>query len=125
MDLYRQQILDHYKNPRNFGKLDKPDASYETGNPLCGDRIGMAIKVTKLKTVNCKLETVKFWGEGCAISMASASMLTEKTKGKSLEEIKKLRYEDIKKLLGIELSPARIKCAMLPLEVLQRTIGLL
>jgi len=125
MDIYRQQILDHYKNPKNFGKLDNPDASFETGNPLCGDRIGIAVKVDKLKTKDHRLKAISFWGEGCAISMASASMLTEKVKGIKTEEIKKLRYEDIKEMLAIDLSPARIKCAMLSLEVLQKTISLL
>ena len=125
MDIYRQKILDHYKNPKNFGKIEKPDAFFEEGNALCGDRIGMGIKVTKLETGNWKLEDVKFNGEGCAISMASASMLTEKVKGINLEEIKKLRYEDIKKMMGTELSPARIKCATLPLQVLQKTVGLI
>lgn len=124
MDIYRQQILEHYKNPRNFGRLKNPDASHEEGNPLCGDKIGMEIKVTKLETGNRKLETVKFWGEGCAISMASASMLTEKIKSQSLEEIKKLTKNDVLKMLGTELSPVRLKCALLPLEVLQKTISL-
>jgi len=125
MDIYRENILDHYKNPRNFGRLEKPGASYEAGNPLCGDTIGMDIK---LITHNPELQTIgeiKFWGEGCAISQASASMLTEKVKGKSLEEIKKIGKEEILKMLGIELSPVRLKCALLPLEVLQKTIALL
>lgn len=138
MDIYRQQILDHYKNPKNFGKLDNPDAQFETGNPLCGDRIGMNVKF-KVKRTQSKIATpdehqdeklkvieeIKFSGEGCAISMAAASMLTEKVKGVNIEDVKKLKYEDIKKMLGIDLSPARIKCAMLSLEVLQKTISLL
>ena len=125
MNLYKDRILDHYRKPRNFGRIAKPDASYEEGNSLCGDRIGMEMK---LLTHNHKLITlgeVKFWGEGCAISQASASMLTEKVKGKSLGEIKKLGKEDILSMLGIELSPARLKCALLPLEVLQKLITLL
>ncbi len=120
MDIYREQILEHYKNPRNFGHLEKPEAAFETGNPLCGDRIGMEIRI-KSKVV----EDIRFWGEGCAISLASASMLTEKIKGQSLEEIKNLNKDDILKMLGIELSPVRLKCALLPLEVLQKTISLL
>ncbi|MCL4382954.1 MAG: iron-sulfur cluster assembly scaffold protein [Patescibacteria group bacterium] len=125
MNLYKDRILDHYRKPRNFGRIVKPDASYEQENSFCGDRIGMEIK---LLTHNPKLITlgeIKFWGEGCAISQASASMLTEKVKGKSLGEIKKLGKEDILSMLGIELSPARLKCALLPLEVLQKLITLL
>ena len=123
MDIYKELILDHYKNPRNHGHLEKPDASLELGNPLCGDRIGMDIKIL---TTKCQiLDTVSFWGDGCAISQSTASMLTEKVKGMKPEEIKKIKYEDLKKMLGIELSPARIKCAMLPLEVLQKTLDLL
>lgn len=125
MNLYKDRILDHYRKPRNFGRIVKPDASYEEGNSLCGDRIGMEVQ---LKTEDSKPKTIKevrFWGEGCAISQASASMLTEKVKGKSLDEIKKLGKEDILSMLGIELSPARLKCALLPLEVLQKLITLL
>lgn len=125
MDIYRENILDHYKNPQNFGRLQNPDASYEEGNPLCGDMIGMEVK---LITHNSELRTIaeiKFWGEGCAISQASASMLTEEVKGKSPEEIKKIGREEILKMLGIELSPVRIKCALLPLEVLQKVLVML
>ncbi|MBI4999561.1 iron-sulfur cluster assembly scaffold protein [Candidatus Gottesmanbacteria bacterium] len=124
MDIYRENILDHYKNPRNFGRLDKPDVSYEAGNPLCGDVIGMEIKKRQMADGRWQMVDIKFWGEGCAISQASASMLTEKVKGMALEDIKILRYEDIKKMLGIELSPVRMKCALLPLEVLQKAIAL-
>ncbi len=121
-NLYRDNILDHYKNPRNFGKLEKPDASAEENNPLCGDKIGMQIK---LQTTNYKLQTIKdinFYGDGCAISTASASMLTEKMKGKNIHEIKKLKTQNILEMLGIELTPTRLKCALLPLEVLQKLV---
>lgn len=124
MDIYRENILDHYKNPRNFGRLEKPGASYEAGNPLCGDVIGMEIK-TIIHHPSSVIQDIRFWGEGCAISQASASMLTEKVKGKNLEEIKKIGKEEILKMLGIELSPVRLNCALLPLEVLQKTIALL
>ncbi|MEW6003638.1 MAG: Fe-S cluster assembly sulfur transfer protein SufU, partial [Nitrospirota bacterium] len=107
MDIYRENILDHYKNPRNFGRLENPDASYEEGNPLCGDIIGMEIKKRKMEDGRWKMEEIKFWGEGCAISQASASMLTEKVKGKDIEEIKKITKDDILSMLGIELSPLR------------------
>lgn len=105
--------------------MEKPDASYESGNPLCGDRIGMEIKKTKVGGEKWKMEDIKFWGEGCAISQASASLLTEKAKGITVEEIKRLEYEDIRKILGIELSPVRMKCALLPLEVLQKIADLI
>ena len=124
MDIYQEQILDHYRNRRNFGHLEKPSASLEMANSLCGDSIGIDIKTTKLESGNWKLETIKFWGDGCAISQATASMLTEKVKGMTVEKIKILKYEDIKKMLGIQLSPARMKCALLPLEVLQKVIKL-
>lgn len=122
MDIYQEQILDHYRNRRNFGHLEKPSASLELANSLCGDAIGMEIEVTKLETGRWKLEDIKFWGDGCAISQATASMLTEKVKGKSFLEIEKLKYADLQKMLGIELSPARVKCALLPLEVLQKLL---
>lgn len=124
MDIYQEQILDHYRNRRNFGHLDKPSASLELTNSLCGDSLGMEIKF-KIQNSKFKvIEDIRFWGEGCAISQATASMLTEKVKGKTFLEIEKLKYEDLKKMLGIELSPARMKCALLPLEVLQKVIKL-
>ncbi len=120
MDIYREKILAHYKNPQNFGRIKNPDASLEEGNPLCGDKIGMEVQIE-----DKKIKEIAFWGEGCAISQASASLLTEKVKGQSLEETKKLTKDDILNLLGIELSPARLKCALLPLEVLQKVVGLI
>lgn len=126
MDLYRDNILDHYQNPRNFGHLKAAVAKAEENNPLCGDRIGMEVKFkvqsatrwTKFKVI----EEVKFYGEGCSISMASASMLTEKIKGKSIDAVKKLATDDILEMLGIQLTPTRLKCALLALEVLQKAL---
>ncbi len=120
--LYRDNILDHYKNPRNFGKMKKPDKTAEESNPLCGDKIEIQIKYKILYTKYNILEKITFTGEGCAISIASASMLTEKAKGKSMEDIKKLKTDDILKMLGITLTPTRLKCALLPLEVLQKAL---
>lgn len=114
-DMYREVILDHYKNPRNHGKLDPADFSYEDDNPLCGDRIRIDVKVGS----GNKVEDVKFSGQGCAISQASASMLTEHIMGKSLDEVKHLTKDDILDLLGIELGPVRLKCALLSLKVLK------
>ena len=114
-DLYRENILDHYQSPRNHGTLDDPDITYEDDNPLCGDVIRIDIKLDDQDRVS----QVAFSGEGCAISQASASMLTEEILGKSLEEVKQLSKEDILEMLGIQLGPVRIKCALLSLKVLK------
>ena len=111
---YREYILDHYKNPRNFGRLENPDISHEEDNPLCGDVIGMDFKVK-----DGVIEDVRFHGRGCAISQASASLLTERLKGISLDDAKKIGKEDVLGELGIQISPARIKCALLSLKVLK------
>ncbi len=120
MDIYREAILDHYKNPRNFGHLTNPDAKVEEGNVTCGDRIVMEIRVNRKK----EIEDIRFSGEGCAISQASASMLTEKVKGMSLARIIELRTEDIIQMLGTSLTPSRVRCATLSLEVLHKAISL-
>ena len=116
-DFYRELILDYYRNPRNFGKLDPHDIDAKDLNPLCGDEIEMQIRVSPDKE---KIEEIRFIGKGCAISQASASMLTEMAKGKPLEWVKELSREDILKMLGTsDLGPARIKCAMLSVKVLK------
>lgn len=114
-DMYRQNILDHYRNPRNYGEIDDPDIHYGDSNPSCGDDIEMYVALNKDGVV----EDVKFSGQGCAISQASASMLTDKVMGMSLDEVKSLDRDDIKEMLGIELSPMRVKCAVLGLKVLE------
>jgi nitrogen fixation protein NifU and related proteins len=111
---YREYILDHYKNPRNFGRLEHPDISHEEDNPLCGDVIGMDFNVR-----DGVIEEVKFHGRGCAISQASASLLTERLKGMSLDAAKRIGKADVLGELGIDISPARIKCALLSLKVLK------
>jgi nitrogen fixation NifU-like protein len=111
---YREYILDHYKNPRNFGRIERADISHEENNPLCGDVVGMDFKLQ-----DGLIEDVKFHGRGCAISQASASLLTERLKGISLEEALTIGKEDVLDELGIEISPARLKCALLPLKVLK------
>src|SRR3989338_6904192 len=121
-NFYRENILDHFRNPHNFGKLRHADIASEIGNPSCGDKIKMQVQLAndnKQLTIN----NLKFTGEGCAISIASASMLTDKIKDMSIEEIKKLGLEDILGLLGITLTPSRIRCALLPLEVLHNTLS--
>jgi nitrogen fixation protein NifU and related proteins len=116
-EFYRELILDYYRNPRNFGKLDPHDIDARDTNPLCGDEVEMQIKVSADKD---KIEEIKFVGKGCAISQATASMLTEMAKGKPLEWVKALSRDDIQKMLGTsDLGPARIKCAMLSVKVLK------
>ena len=111
---YREYILDHYKNPRNFGRIEDADISHEEYNPLCGDLVGMDFRVR-----DGVIAEVRFHGRGCAISQASASLLTERLKGRSLEEARTLSKEDVLDELGIDISPARLKCALLSLKVLK------
>jgi len=115
-DIYKELILDYYRNPRNFGHLDKFDISAHDTNPLCGDEVDMQVKVGD----GNKIEEIRFFGKGCAISLASASMLTELAKGKELGWVKELSKEDVLKMLGNpELGPSRIKCALLGMKVLK------
>ncbi|MGA8905585.1 MAG: SUF system NifU family Fe-S cluster assembly protein [Candidatus Bathyarchaeia archaeon] len=113
-DIYKDIILDYYRNPRNFGDLPEPDVRAKDSNPLCGDIIEMQLKIK-----DGKVDDVRFKGKGCAISQASASMLTEVAKGKTLDEIKALGKPDVLNLLGIDPGPTRIKCALLGLKVLK------
>jgi nitrogen fixation protein NifU and related proteins len=114
-DIYREIILDHYRNPRNKGKLALADVSVHDSNPLCGDEIDIHLKIE-----SNKVQEIKFEGRGCAISQASASMLTEMVMGKDLEFLKDLKKEDILENIGLtNLGPARIKCALLSLKVLK------
>lgn len=112
-DFYKEYILDHYREPRNFGHLDKPTACAEDLNPLCGDTIRMEFLVDAAGIV----EDVRFSGRGCAISQASASMLTQSLKGKPLIEVAKLDQQVVLDNVGIGISPSRMKCAMLGLKV--------
>jgi nitrogen fixation NifU-like protein len=114
IDIYQENILDHYENPRNFGHLKKADAKAHDANPLCGDVFDIEMLFEKNK-----LKEIMFSGHGCAISTASASMLSEKIKNLSVEKMKKIEKEDVLEMLGIELSHVRVKCAMLPLKVMK------
>jgi nitrogen fixation NifU-like protein len=114
-DFYRDFILDHYRNPRNFGHLEHADASAEDVNPLCGDEIRMEIAVGS----NGEVTDIRFSGKGCAISQASASMLTESVVGMKLEDVARLSKEVVLENVGIGISPTRMKCAMLGLRVLK------
>ena len=113
-DLFRENILDHYKHPRNRGTLEHPDITYEDANPLCGDRLRMDINVKE-----GRIDQVRFSGVGCSISQAAASMLSEAVEGKTLEEVRKLSREDMLEMLGIELGPVRLKCGLLALKTLK------
>jgi len=114
-DLYREVIIDHYKNPQYRGKLEPHDISFEDDNPLCGDHIRIDVRLDK----DGRVSEARFDGQGCAISQASADLLTESIIGKSISEMKSIDKQDLLDLLGIELGPVRLKCALLPLKVLK------
>lgn len=116
-DMYREQILELARHPHNHGELDPNDASYEDTNPLCGDRVRIDIRVD-----DGRIDDIAFSGRGCAISQASASLLTDMVKGRPLDEAKALSNDDMLDELGVEISPARIKCALLGLHVLRIAI---
>jgi nitrogen fixation NifU-like protein len=112
---YREQIIDLYESPLNRGELDPHDFSYEEDNPLCGDVIRIDVRLDDEQRV----AEVAWSGDGCAISQASASLLTEEIKGKTLAEIKAFPKEELLELIGVPLSMARVKCALLSLKVLK------
>jgi nitrogen fixation protein NifU and related proteins len=122
-DIYRENIMDHYRNPRNFGRLKSADYSSYLENPLCGDKLGMEIKIKNKGKIGI-ISEINFFGDGCAISISSASMLTEHVLGLDVLSVRSMRKEDVLKLLGITLTPTRLKCALLPLEVLHNTLAL-
>lgn len=111
---YREAILDHYKHPRHKGRLENPDIHFHDHNPFCGDEITIELKVEDGRVVDAAFD-----GRGCAISQATASMLMEEIVGKSIEELKELNKQYILDLLGIEIGPVRLKCALLALKVLK------
>ena len=117
-DLYRDYILEHYRRPHNFGVLDNATSSQEGANPLCGDRITLQLRVS-----DGQIAAVGFTGRGCAISQASASLLTDEVKGKPVEAVAGIEATDVLDLLGIDISPARLKCAMLSFESLQHLLA--
>ena len=114
-DIYHEMIVDYYREPLNFGKIEKPDATYHDANPLCGDSIDIDLKIGDEKRAD-----IKFHGKGCAICMACSSVLTEIAKGKSIDEVKAISKNDILSELGLEhLQAVRIKCALLSLKTLK------
>ena len=116
-DMYRDYILDHYKNPRNFGELEGATHTYHDSNPLCGDEMTMQLKID-----DGHVDDVHFTGKGCAISQASASLLTDEVKGKPVADAAAFGATDLLDLLGIDISPARLKCAMLSFDALQHLL---
>jgi len=116
--LYQAVILDHAKNPRNHGALGHPTHTADAKNPTCGDAISMDLIVR-----NGTVDDIRFRGKGCAISQATASLLSEAVKGKSVGKALSLEAEDILSLLGVTLSPNRLKCALLSLEVLKKALA--
>ena len=114
-DLYREQIIDRYKNPLYRGELEPNDITFEDDNPLCGDHIRIDLRLNGEQVIT----EAAFSGEGCSISQASADLLVESILGKTLEEVKHLTRDDVLDLLGIELGPVRLKCALLSLKVLK------
>ncbi len=114
-DLYREEILSHYKRPHNWGAMDEPDLEFEDTNPLCGDELKVMLKVGEGGTI----DEVRFDGHGCAISQAAASMVSDEIKGMPVSELMKLDRQFILDLLGIDISATRMKCALLSLKVLK------
>lgn len=117
-DLYREVIIEHYKNPSHRGRLDPHDISFEDSNPLCGDQIVIDLQVDE----NDIVTDARFDGHGCAISQASADLLLDGVIGKSLEDVRRMNKQDILDMLGIDLGPVRLKCALLSLKVLKAGI---
>ena len=115
-DMYRQQILDHYKNPRNYGEMDDPTFSHTGENPSCGDTLTVDVR---LADDGETIESVAFSGDGCAISQASASMLSERMRGMTLDELEAMDTDDVVEMLGVDISPMRIKCAVLARQIAQ------
>lgn len=114
-ELYREQILEHYKHPHNFGQIDDPDLEFEDNNPFCGDEQHVTIRLDE----DDRVAEVKFDGKGCAISTAATSMLTDELVGLTRDELVTLPKEKVLDLLGIDISATRMKCALLGLKVVK------
>jgi nitrogen fixation protein NifU and related proteins len=114
-DLYRQEILEHYKRPHHWGEMERPDLEFEDSNPLCGDELRVMLRVSDEGTV----EDVRFSGHGCAISQAAASMASDEVVGMRIDDLLRLDRSFVLDLLGIDISATRMKCALLSLKVLK------
>src|SRR5690348_14722640 len=119
LDMYQENILDHYAHPHNKGHLDHPDMRAKERNPLCGDEIELFVSLD----AEHRIVEAKFEGQGCAISQAGISMLTDEVKGKTLAEVEQMTPEDIKELVGVPLSPVRLKCAVLSLQTMHKALA--
>ncbi len=117
-DFYRENILDHYRNPRNHGHLESPTAAAEGVNPLCGDELTVELEIE-----DGVVRDIRYNGRGCAISQAAASMISDVAKGKTVEEVAALGRDDVLEELGIPLTPIRLKCALLSVSVLKVALG--
>ena len=113
--LYREQILEHYKSPQNFGELERYDLEFEDVNPMCGDELRVQIALGE----DGRIEDLRFAGRGCAISQASASLVSDEVKGLTVEQLLRLDKQFVLELLGIDISATRLKCALLSLKVLK------
>lgn len=121
MDFYREEILEHWRNPQNWGVMDSADSVIDQINPLCGDRLTLYIKLsTRKANGQRRIADIRFTGNGCAVSIASASILSENIKNKSSGEISKLKGEDVLEMIGGSVAPARLKCAFLALEAVRK-----
>lgn len=120
IDLYAENIMDHFNSPRNTGEIENPDIKQKGLNPFCGDHVEITLKLNSKK----EIVDIKFTGKGCSISQASASMLTELIKSKSLDQVKSLTKTDILDMLNIPIGPVRMKCALLALDTILEGIKL-
>ena len=118
-DLYQEQILDHWRHSPHRGSLEQPDAAADGMNPLCGDAVRIELRLHEGRVV-----AMMFQGEGCAISQAEASMLADLVEGRGVDEVRNLDRQELLEELGIPLSPARLKCALLPLAVLRQALDM-
>jgi len=118
-NLYRDFILEHYREPHNRGRLDPHDLAFADSNPTCGDELGMTLRLDESRK---RIADVAFDGRGCAISQASASILTDGLRGQSLDEVKAMDPKDLLDELGVPIGPARLKCALLSYKVLQGAV---
>lgn len=118
-DIYRDELLDHYYSSPRRGHLERPDVTFEDENPLCGDRVRVEVKLQ-----DDTIADIRFDGDGCVISQASASLVCEEAAGKSIEEVKQWDVKKVLQLIGIQLTPVRLRCALLPLKVLQAALAI-
>lgn len=125
MDLYAENILDHFQHPRHKGTLTAPTIGVDESNPLCGDKLSLEIQIEESKDGNDTIKDIAFNGSGCAISQAAMSMLAEELHGKNLTDAEKITPENIYDMLGVPLSTARIKCALLSYALLKKALILL